>query len=338
MGMNIGILSKSNKSIGLLVLLGLVIIAMICSVLFGVTPISLKTVVESYTSFNGSNEHLIIRNTRVPRALIAASVGASLAVAGAYMQALTRNPLASPSILGVNAGAAFFIVATFSLYSDISYIGLTWVAFIGAAITVALVYGIGSLGKDGLTPLKVTLAGSAMTAFFSSLTQGIQLTNGKAFEQTLFWLVGSVADRELDMLTVVSPYLLIGVLLALFISGHLNVLSMGEDVATGLGQRTAVIKVLAVIIILLLAGGSVAVAGPIAFVGIIIPHMARYLVGSDYRWVIPYSVLLGALLLLSADIGSRFIAMPKEVPVGVMTAIIGVPFFVYIARRGGDLK
>jgi len=336
--MNIGILSKSYKSIGLLVLLALVLVAMICSVLFGVTSISLRTVIESFTSFNGSNEHLIIRNTRVPRALIATSVGAALAVAGAYMQALTRNPLASPSILGVNSGAAFFIVASFSLFSDLSLTGLTWVAFLGAAISVSIVYGIGSLGRDGMTPIKITLAGAAMTAFFSSLTQGIQLTNGKALEQSLFWLVGSVAGRDLSMLIIVFPYLLVGILIALFMSGQLNVLSMGEDVATGLGQKTAVIKVLAVLIIILLAGGSVAVAGPIAFVGIIVPHFARYLVGNDYRWVIPYSVLLGALLILTADICARFIAMPKEVPVGVMTAIIGVPFFVYVARKGGDMK
>jgi len=336
--MNRGILAKPYKITGLFILVGLVAVAMICSVLFGVTQISFHTVIESYTAFNGSNEHLIIQHTRVPRALIAASVGAALAVAGAYMQGLTRNPLASPSILGVNSGAAFFIVATYALFSDISLNVLTWVAFLGAAVAVVIVYILGSLGRDGMTPIKITLAGSAMTAFFASLTQGIQLTSGKAFEQTLYWLVGSVADRELNMLTAVFPYMAIGLILALFMAGQMNVLSMGEDVAIGLGQRTAVIKVMAVIIILLLAGGSVAVAGPIAFVGIIIPHISRYFVGTDYKWVIPYSILLGALLLLTADIGSRFIVMPKEVPVGVMTAIVGVPFFVYIARRGVDAK
>lgn len=315
-----------------------VVVAMICSVLFGVTHISFQNVLASYTAFNGSNEHLIIQNTRVPRALIAASVGAALAVAGAYMQGLTRNPLASPSILGVNSGAAFFIVVSYMLFSDISMNVLVWIAFLGAAVAVMIVYFIGSLGRDGMTPIKITLAGAAMTAFFSSMTQGIQLTSGKAFEQTLFWLVGSVVDRDLSMLTAVFPYIAIGLVLALFMAGQMNVLSMGEDIAIGLGQRTAVIKVMAVLIILLLAGGSVAVAGPIAFVGIIIPHISRYLVGTDYKWVIPYSILLGALLLLAADIASRFIVMPKEVPVGVMTAIIGIPFFVYIAHKGVDAK
>lgn len=336
--MNKGILARSNKITGLCILAAAVMIAMICSVLFGVTQISLHTVIASYTAFDGSNEHLIIRSTRVPRALIAAAVGAALAVAGAYMQGLTRNPLASPSVLGVNSGAAFFIIGTYALFSEISMHVLTWVAFLGAAVAVTLVYVLGSLGRDGMTPIKITLAGAAMSAFFSSMTQGIQLTSGKAFEQTLFWLVGSVADRELSMLTTVFPYMGVGLVLAFIMAGQMNVLSMGEDIAVGLGQRTAVIKVMAVLIILLLAGGSVAVAGPIAFVGIIIPHIARYLVGTDYKWVIPYSTLLGALLLLVADIGSRFIAMPKEVPVGVMTALVGIPFFVYIAHKGVDAK
>lgn len=336
--MNTGIISKNFKIITLLFFVVLVLIAMTCSVLFGVTKIPLHTVIESYTSFNGSNEHLIIKSTRVPRALIAAVVGASLAVAGAYMQAVTRNPLASPSIFGVNAGAAFFIVCSIAFMGDVSITALTWIAFIGAAVSATGVYGLGSLGKDGLTPIKITLAGSAMTAFFSSLTQGIQLTNGKAFEQTLFWLVGSVAGRELSMLKAVFPYMAVALLLSFIMSRHINILSMGEDVATGLGQKTAYIKLVAAIIIVLLAGGSVAVAGPIAFIGIIIPHISRFLVGMDYRWIVPYSAVLGALLLVSADIGARFIAMPKEVPVGVMTAIIGVPFFVYIARKGGDSK
>lgn len=336
--MNSGRIASRYRALVLILFIVMVAVAMMCSVLFGVTQISLHNVIESYTAFNGSNEHLIIQHTRVPRALIAAAVGAGLAVAGAYMQGLTRNPLASPSILGVNAGAAFFVVTAYALVSDISYNVLTWVAFFGAAVAVAVVYGLGSLGRDGMTPIKITLAGSAMTAFFSSLTQGIQLTSGKAFEQTLFWLVGSVADRELSMLQAVAPYMLAALVVALLLAGQMNVLSMGDDVATGLGQRTWMIKIVAVIVILLLAGGSVAVAGPIAFVGIIIPHFARFLVGTDYKWVIPYSIALGALLLLIADIGARFIVMPKEVPVGVMTAIVGVPFFVYVARKGGNGK
>ncbi|MCS7464439.1 iron ABC transporter permease [Paenibacillus doosanensis] len=320
---------------------GLIFFVLIClasaaaSIMFGVNNYSWNTVVEAYTAFNGSNDHLIIQTTRIPRALIAVTVGASLAVAGAYMQALTKNPLASPSLFGVNSGAAFCIVLLVGFGPSAGMMTLTWVAFIGAALSAGIVYVMGSLGRDGLTPVKVTLAGSAVTAFFSSLTQGVLLTNGKAFDQVLIWLVGSVAGRELKMLGAVVPYIAIALIAAMLLSRHMNILAMGDDVAKGLGQRTVYIKLGAAVVIVILSGGSVAVAGPVVFVGIIIPHIARYLVGTDYRWVVPYCAVLGAILILLADLGSRFIAMPKEVPVGVVTALLGVPFFVYIARKGG---
>ncbi|TDF99541.1 FecCD family ABC transporter permease [Paenibacillus piri] len=337
--MNALLLSQQSKVIGLIIFVLLCALFMVCSVMFGVTTYSWSTVADAYLHFNGSNEHLIIQSSRVPRALIAATVGASLAVAGALMQAVTRNPLASPSLFGVNAGAAFFIVLAVSYLETMAErIPLVWIAFAGAAVSSGIVYLMGSLGRDGMTPVKITLAGSAVTAFFSSLTQGILLTNGKAFDQVLVWLVGSVAGRELHMLASVAPYIVTALIGALLLSPHMNVLSMGDDVAKGLGQRTAYVKCAAAVVIIALAGGSVATAGPIVFVGIIIPHIARYLVGPDHRWLIPYCAALGALLLLTADLGARFIAMPKEVPVGVVTALIGVPFFVYIARKGVERK
>lgn len=322
---------------GFLICCFLLLLCILGSILFGVTDIPFPKFIEAYQSFNGSNEHLIIRNTRVPRAFIAAAVGAALAVSGALMQALTRNPLASPSLFGINSGAALFIVIA-SGYLGVSGLqSFTWIAFLGAAVSAFSVYGLGSIGREGMTPVQVTLAGAAVTALFSSMTQGILLSNGKAFDQVLYWLVGSVAGRELSMLTTVLPYMLIGFAAALLISRHINILSMGEDVAKGLGQRTVLIKLGAAAVIVLLAGGAVSVAGPIAFVGLIIPHVTRFLIGTDYRWIIPYCAVLGAILLVGADLGSRYIAMPKEVPVGVMTAIIGVPFFVYIARKGATV-
>ncbi|MFC5652698.1 FecCD family ABC transporter permease [Paenibacillus solisilvae] len=308
--------------------------AIMCSIAFGVTDIPLRVVWESFTHYNNSNEHLVIRTTRVPRALIAAAVGACLAVAGALMQVITRNPIASPSTLGVNSGAAFFIIMSAAWLGVSGLHAFTWVALIGAAVSGGIVFFLGSIGRDGMTPVKITLAGASMAAFFASLTQGIMLTDGKMFDQVLVWLVGSVAGRDMDQLESVWPYMGAGMVIALLLSRHLNVLAMGDDVAQGLGLRTAHIKSFAAVSIILLAGGSVAVAGPIAFVGIIIPHIVRHLVGTDYRWIVPGSAVLGALLLVAADLGSRYIAMPKEVPVGVMTAIIGVPFFVYIARKG----
>lgn len=208
------------------------------------------------------------------------------------------------------------------------------VGLLGAALAVIIVYSLGTLGKDGLTPIKMTLAGAAIAALFSSLTQGMLTLNEQSLDQALFWLAGSVQGRDLDILVAVFPYILIGLVASLLIGKQINVLAMGEDLAKGLGQKTWLIKVLAALTIVLLAGGAVAVAGPIGFIGIIIPHVARWMVGIDYRWVIPYSGMLGAVLLLIADIGARYIIMPAEVPVGVMTAFIGVPFFIYIARRG----
>ncbi len=310
-------------------------VAVICSVIYGVTDIPLSSIWESFVHYDySSQEHLIIQTVRVPRALIAVAAGASLAVAGALMQVITRNPIASPSLFGINSGAAFMVVIASGWLGISGMQSLTLFALLGAAISGSIVFYLGSIGRDGMTPIKITLAGASIAAFFHSMTQGYMLTNGKMFDQVLVWLVGSVAGRDMNMLINVLPYVFIGFIIAISLSRHLNVLLMGDDVAQTLGQRTAAIKSLASVAVILLAGGSVAVAGPIAFVGIIIPHIVRYLVGNDYRWVIPYSAVLGGILLVTADIGARYIAMPKEIPVGVMTAILGVPFFVYIARKG----
>ncbi|KRE45665.1 FecCD family ABC transporter permease [Paenibacillus sp. Soil724D2] len=327
------------KSIGLLAACCLLAAMMLSSVMFGLHTYSWDQIVTSFApAAKPTNEAIIIQTVRIPRALIAALVGGSLAVAGALMQAITRNPLASPSLFGINSGAAFAIVLSVGFFNVSSLTQFTWIAFVGAAFSSALVYGLGSLGRDGLTPMKITLAGSAMTAFFASLTQGILLGNGKAFDQVLYWLVGSVEGRTMAMLQSVYPYILIAWIGAIFLSPHINILSMGDDVAKGLGQRTVYVKFIAAVMIVILAGGSVAVAGPIVFVGIIIPHIVRFIVGIDYRWVIPYCAVLGGILLVGADIIARFIVMPKEVHVGVATAILGVPFFIYIARKGGLLK
>ncbi|KAA0545300.1 iron ABC transporter permease [Bacillus sp. BGMRC 2118] len=328
-------LLKTNRARLIGLFLGIILfIGTICaSVLLGYTQTTWKMAIDAYINFNGSNEHIIIQTTRVPRALIAAAVGASLAIAGAIMQALSKNPLASPGIMGVNAGAGFFVVLSVTFFAQASLNQLTWSAFLGAAVAAFTVYFLGSLGREGLTPMKLTLAGAAMAAFFSSFTQGLLVVNEKALEEVLFWLAGSVQGRDLDILLSVLPYLIVAWIGSQLLANSINVLSMGDDVAKGLGQKTVLIKLLSAIVVVLLAGGAVAIAGPIGFIGIVIPHLARSLVGIDHRWIIPYCGLLGGILLLVADIGARYVIMPEEVPVGVMTAIIGTPFFIYIARR-----
>ncbi|MDW7675710.1 MAG: iron ABC transporter permease [Bacillota bacterium] len=328
-------IKKSSKFLGLASGLSLFVISFASSIALGQTPIALETVVDSFINFDETSvEHIIVTTSRISRAIIATVIGASLAIAGALMQALTRNPLASPSIFGINAGAVFFVVLAISFFSISSLTDYMWVAFLGAGVAAIMVYFLGSLGRDGLSPIKIVLAGAAITALFVSLTQALLVISQQNLEGVLFWLAGSVAGRTMDMLEPILPYMIVGWIIAFFLGHPVNILTSGEDIAKGLGQRTILVKVLMAMVIVLLAGGSVAVGGSIGFIGLIIPHIVRGLVGNDYRWIIPYCALFGASLLLLADVAARFIIMPQEVPIGVMTALIGTPFFIYIARRG----
>jgi iron complex transport system permease protein len=326
------------KVAGLIIGLLFVFLFMLLSIMLGFKNMSIQMVWDSIFHFNQSNEHLIIRSSRIPRTVIATVVGASLAIAGGLMQGLTRNPLASPATLGVNAGASFLIVIAVSFLGILSLTSLMIVGLVGAALASFLVYFLGSLGRDGMTPVKLTLSGTAMAALFASLTQGILVMNEKGLEELLFWLTGSVQGRKLEMVSSIFPFIFLGWILALVIMKQMNVLALGDEVAKGLGMKLGLIKLLTGCIIILLAGGSVAIAGPIVFVGLIVPHIVRALVGIDYRWIIPYSILFGALFLMSADIGGRLIMAKQEIPVGVMTAIIGTPFFIYLARRNAGEK
>lgn len=312
----------------------ILLICMLASVLFGLQQFGLKDLWLAYSQFDGSNEHLILTHTRVPRTLIAAVVGASLAVAGAIMQVLTRNPLASPSIFGINSGAVLFIVVGLALFgSSLTMNNMIGLAFIGAAVTAVFVYALGMQGRGGFEPIRLTLAGACVAAFASSVTSGLILINKQSLESALFWMVGSVSGRELNHLVMVLPYIIAGLLLAFLLSGSLNVMALGDDNAKGLGQRLLLIRLLCTAAVVLLAGSAVSAAGPIAFIGLVIPHLCRALVGNDHRWLLPYCAVAGALLLVVADLLSRFVLLPKEVPVGVATALIGVPFLIHVARR-----
>ncbi|MCP1092704.1 iron ABC transporter permease [Bacillaceae bacterium OS4b] len=323
-----------QKWMGLFITILLLLFLLCSSIVYGYTDTTWKMAIDAFTDFNGTNEHIVIQSVRLPRALIASAIGASLAISGVLMQTLTKNPLASPDIFGVNAGAGLAVVTGVTVFGISNLQVFTWLSFLGAAIATISIYLIGSMGRGGLTPMKLTLAGAAMTAMVASLTQGLLVSNEALLEQVLFWLAGSVSGRSLDNLVAVLPYLVAGWGLALIMSGKMNVLSMGEDVAKGLGLNIAFLKLVLGLAIILLAGGSVAVAGPIGFIGIVVPHLTRSIVGIDHRWLIPFSGLFGAVLLIAADVISRYILMPREVPVGVMTAIIGTPFFIYIARKG----
>ncbi|NES03236.1 MAG: iron ABC transporter permease [Okeania sp. SIO2F4] len=323
--------SQRLLTTGLLISIFVLIICLLISITTGDAEIPLETVYKTFTAFDGSTNQLIIRTLRVPRSLIAMSVGASLAVAGSIMQGLTKNPLASPGILGINAGAALAVVSGGLIFgSDSANIYPTF-GFFGAIVTALTVYWLGSLGQGGLHPVKLTIAGAAITALLSSLTTAILILDQNRLDQIRFWLAGSVAGKDFNVFLQVFPYLLVGLTIAFFLARQITLLTLGEDVAIGLGVQTVWVKVGATICVVILAGCSVSIAGAIGFIGLVVPHIARLLVGIDYRWIIPYAAILGSILLLLADIAARLLLKPIEIPVGIMTSLIGGPFFIYLA-------
>lgn len=325
--------SRAALLLGLVVCVGVLLLCFVASVRFGAAKIGTWDVISAFTSYDGSEDDLIIRTLRVPRALVAGLVGAALAVAGAIIQGLTRNPLADPGILGIEAGAALAVVGSVFLFGASSLTTYALFAFVGGALAAVVVYALGTLG-GGMSPMKLVVAGAAMAALLSSLTTAVLILNQRTLEEIRFWLAGSVAGRDLKLLLQVLPYVGAGLLLAFVLGRQLTTLTLGEDVATGLGQRTGWVKAGSAVAVVLLAGSAVAIAGPIGFVGLVIPHVARFFVGVDYRWILPYSALLGAVLLVAADIAARVVLRPQELPVGVMTALVGAPFFINLARKG----
>ncbi|QJC50325.1 iron ABC transporter permease [Paenibacillus albicereus] len=329
-----GLPGAALKAAGLAAGAALLLLAFAANIMLGYTRVSFDDAWAAMTRYDETSmSQAVIRLTRLPRALIAAAVGASLAVAGVVMQAITRNPLASPSILGINSGAALAVVFALTVLRIESQTGLAWAAFGGAAVAAALVYALSALGSDSLSPLRIVLAGAAMSALFASGTQGLLVRNQASLQDVLFWLSGSIAGRPLGILAAVAPYMLASMLAAWLLGRHLNLLAAGEETAKGLGLRISLVKLAGGAAIVLLAGGSVAVAGPIGFIGLVIPVVARFFSGLDHRWMVPYSMLLGAVLLLVADVAARYVILPRELPVGVLTAVVGAPFFLYIARK-----
>lgn len=313
----------------------LLVVAVFLSTAVGAASIPVDVALSAFFAFDGSLEHLTVRTLRLPRALIAVAVGASLGVAGAVMQGMTRNPLASPGILGINAGAALAVVGTTFLVGGESLLAKAGLAFLGAGVAAVGVYALGSLGHRGLAPVRLVLAGAAMTALLTSLTTALLVLDRSTLEQIRFWLAGSVAGRDVALFLRVLPSLALGLVVALSLGRQITLLSLGEEVARGLGQRTARVKLAAAASVMLLAGGSVAIAGPVGFVGLVIPNAVRPLVGLDYRWIVPYSGVAGAILLIGADLAARLVIRPGEMPLGVMTALIGGPVFVYLVHSRG---
>ena len=312
--------------------IGAVALLVVASVAFGVRDVSIDEILRGLSGDTGGIAEAAVV-ARIPRTVLAMLVGAALAMSGATMQAVTRNPLADPGILGVSGGASLAVVigiAFFGLSAPYSVMG---VAIAGAAGAAVFVYAVGSLGRGGATPLKLTLAGAASSAAFMSLVSAVLLPRVDVLETFRFWQIGGVGGATWDRIIALLPVLGIGAIICLATARGMNSLALGDDLAAGLGENVARTRLVSSIGAIVLCGAATAVAGPIAFVGLVIPHLCRLLIGTDHRWLLPLSALAGAALLVAADVVGRVIARPSEIEVGIITALIGAPVFIWIVRR-----
>jgi ABC-type Fe3+-siderophore transport system permease subunit len=281
----------------------------------------------------GSDEAVIVRQLRLPRTVLGLLAGLALGIAGALMQGHTRNPLGDPGLLGVTAGASLAVVLAISVLGVATPAGYVWFAFAGALAGTVLVYAIGSAGRGGATPVTLALAGAALSALLYAIVRGVLVSDQQTLDSFRFWVVGGLAGRSAEVAAQVAPFVAAGVVLALVNAPALNLLAFGEDVARGLGSRVWLARAVGLAAITLLCGAATAACGPIAFVGLVVPHVVRAFTGPDHRWLIPCSGLLGAALLLSADVLGRVVARPGELPAGIVLALVGAPFFVALVRR-----
>lgn len=323
-----------RHSLGLLIMAGMLGLALIWHVAVGATSMPVLEVYSALFHYDAGNfNHLIIQNIRLPRAFVAILVGASLSVAGALMQGVTRNPLAEPGILGLMAGASFAVVMVVALYPAVPADLLPGVAALGALLTASGVWIIAQSVPGGATPLALTLTGAAITAFLGTLISMVHLLSQDTFEQLRVWLAGSLAGRRLEDVAITVPAIVLMLLFALGISRKVTVLAMGDAMAKGVGANTAWLKGQVLICVVVLTACSVSLAGPLGFVGLVVPHVVRLFVGSDYRWVVPYSAFVGAIYLLGVDMVARVLIRPEEISTGIITAMIGAPLFIYLVRK-----
>lgn len=304
------------------------------SLLLGARTVALPAVMDAVFSDGGTSaEHLIIRDYRLPRTLLALLCGAAFGVSGALIQAATRNPLADPGILGVNAGAAFFVTLAVGVFGLQSVASSLWFAFAGAIAITLLVYAAASRGRDGATPLRLVLSGVALSAVLSGIGSSLSLLNPQTFDALRSWSMGSVAGRNMEVVGVVAPFILSGLGLALALARPLNALALGADLSRSLGANIVRTRLLVVVAVTLLSGAATAAVGPIGFVGLMVPHAVRWFSGPDQRWIVAFTILCAPGLLLAADILGRLLLFPGELEVGLVTAFLGAPVLVALARR-----
>ncbi|HZG71906.1 MAG TPA: iron ABC transporter permease [Chondromyces sp.] len=318
--------------LGMLVFFSSFIIAMV----FGAADTSMKEIWLALTSDVKTETVTMIRELRLPREVAAIFVGAALSVSGAVMQGLTRNPLADPGLLGLTAGANAALALVIALVPSPNYFSILIACFIGAATGAVLVFGIGMMKRGGFSPLRIVLAGAAVSAFLYAVAEGIGLYFHISKDVSM-WTAGGLMGTTWSQLQVIMPFIFISIIVAFFLSRQLTILSLNEELAVGLGQKTTQVKIALFVIIILLAGASVALVGNMAFIGLMVPHIVRFIVGTDYRHILPMSAVVGAAFMLLADTLGRTMNAPLETPVAAIVSIMGLPFFLFIVRKGGNV-
>ncbi|MEU6991566.1 iron ABC transporter permease [Streptomyces sp. NPDC046465] len=309
------------------------LLAVLLSLAVGARAIAPSAVLDALLHGGHGDSAEVVREMRVPRTVLGVLVGAALALAGTVLQGMTRNPIADPGILGISQGASVGVVLAIAFAGVHTLTGYVWWAFTGAGLAAVAVYAVAAGGRGGATPVKLALGGAAVNALLVSVTTAVLTTRAAALDEFRFWQVGSLSGRDSAIVGQIWPFLAVGVVLVLTVARGLDALALGEDVAKGLGQNVAAVRIVGGVGATILTGAGVAAAGPIAFIGLAVPHIARALVGAGHRWVLPLAALLGPVLLLVSDTVGRIVFPPGEVPAGVMTALIGVPFLVTLVRR-----
>lgn len=325
--------TRRRRLIGLAVLTVLLVLVMLASIAVGARPLTFAEIFHAIFNSDGSQTDIIVRTLRAPRTILGLVVGIALGIVGALIQGHTRNPLADAGLLGLNAGAAFLVVMSIYLFGFTAPSQYMWFAFAGSFIASVVVFGLSSIGNGGSSPLSLALAGAAVAFFLQAMTNAVIILDQASLDAYRFWVVGSVSGRGFDVLWQVLPFLVVGLVIALASTPGLNVLSLGDDVAKALGTNIVFSRTLGIVAITLLTGAATAACGPIAFIGLVVPHVARAITGPDYRWLVPYAGLLGAIMLITADIIGRVVVRPGELQVGIILAIFGAPFFIALVRR-----
>ena len=327
-------MGKKKFVFSIILCLALLSVMAIFSISLGAKSIAFSKVIEVLLGNDPDSLEAAIILQRIPRTVFGILAGGALGISGALMQSITRNPIADPSILGVNTGASLFVVAGIAFFNITVAYQYIWLAIIGAGVTAVFVYSVASMGKDGATPLKLALSGSAVSIVLGSLVSTIMLPNNRVMEAFRFWQVGSIGSATWENIMLISPFLIVGFIISMFISGYLNNLALGDEAATALGTNVVMTRTIGALSSVLLCGATTALAGPIGFVGLIIPHIIRLIFGSEMSKMLPLSFLGSAILMLISDIIGRIISLPGETEVGIVTAVLGAPVFILAIRKG----